>query len=203
MPIIRFNLLELNKNKMNKYSLVVVIFFSSFFVKAQSNEKETVSEKKQVATMSLNKKFSAPVLNAYQLNSKTKIEDLFAYFQLLTDASVDNELKKEVVKNINLVFKNENELIIDFTSDSLDKIPLQQFLQKLMISEPILFSLSDETKFNSVDYQSWKTGYTITKTKSGITSKIKVIQTVFMQENIKLFGNNQKLVYQTHLGKME
>ena len=43
-------------------------------------------------------------------------EDLFSYFQLLTDASLNNDLKKEVVKNINLLFQNSNAMVIDFTS---------------------------------------------------------------------------------------
>lgn len=200
--MIKFSSLELNKNRMNKKFLFIVILLCSFFVNAQDVVKESVSEKKAASTMSLNKRFSAKVLNAYQENSKTKVEDLFSYFQMLTDASLNDDLKKEVVKNINLLFQNPNTLVIDFTSDSFDKITLQQFIQKLLISEPILFSVSDESKYDSVEYQSWKTGYTVSRTKSGIVSKTKIVQKVYFYETPKMFGEETKMVFSTLLGEM-
>ena len=69
--MIKFSSLELNKNRMNKKFLFIVILLCSFFVNAQDVVKESVSEKKAASTMSLNKRFSAKVLNAYQENSKT------------------------------------------------------------------------------------------------------------------------------------
>lgn len=200
--MIKFSSLELNKNRMNKKFLFIVILLCSFFVNAQDVVKESVSEKKAATTMSLNKRFSAKVLNAYQENSKTKVEDLFSYFQMLTDASLNDDLKKEVVKNINLLFQNPNALVIDFTSDSFDKITLQQFIQKLLISEPILFSVSDESRYDSVEYQSWKTGYTVSRTKSGIVSKTKIVQKVYFYETPKMFGEETKVVFSTLLGEM-
>ncbi len=200
--MIRFSSLESNKNKMNKKFLLIVIFLSSFLVEAQSSMNESVSEKKAATAMTLNKRFSAKVLNAYQENSKTKVEDLFTYFQMLTDAKLNDDLKKEVVKNINLLFQNPNTTVIDFTSDSFDKITLQQFIQKLLISEPILFSVSDESRFDSVEYQSWKTGYTVSRTKSGIVTKTKIVQKVFFFETPKMFGEETKMVFSTILGEM-
>lgn len=200
--MIKFSSLELNKNRMNKKFLFIVIFLGSFFVNAQDVVKESVSEKKSATAMSLNKRFSAKVLNAYQENSKTKVEDLFSYFQMLTDASLNDDLKKEVVKNINLLFQNPNTMVIDFTSDSFDKITLQQFIQKLLISEPILFSVSDESRYDSVEYQSWKTGYTVSRTKSGIVTKTKIVQKVYFYETPKMFGEESKVVFSTILGEM-
>ena len=200
--MIKFSSLELNKNRMNKKFLFIVILLCSFFVNAQDVVKESVSEKKAASTMSLNKRFSAKVLNAYQENSKTKVEDLFSYFQMLTDVSLNDDLKNEVVKNINLLFQNPNTLVIDFTSDSFDKITLQQFIQKLLISEPILFSVSDESRYDSVEYQSWKTGYTVSRTKSGIVTKTKIVQKVYFYETPKMFGEENKVVFSTLLGEM-
>lgn len=200
--MIKYNSLELSKNKMNRTFLFIVVFLSSFLVEAQSSMNESVKEKKAATEMSLNKRFSVKVLNAYQENSKTKVEDLFSYFQMLTDATLNDDLKKEVVKNINLLFQNPNTIVIDFTSDSFDKITLQQFIQKLLISEPILFSVSDESKYDSVEYQSWKTGYTISRTKSGIVTKTKIVQKVFFYETPKRFGEETKVVFSTLLGEM-
>lgn len=200
--MIKYNSLELSKNKMNRTFLFIVVFLSSFLVEAQSSMNESVKEKKAATEMSLNKRFSVKVLNAYQENSKTKVEDLFSYFQMLTDATLNDDLKKEVVKNINLLFQNPNTIVIDFTSDSFDKITLQQFIQKLLISEPILFSVSDESRYDSVEYQSWKTGYTVSRTKSGIVTKTKIVQKVFFYETPKRFGEETKVVFSTLLGEM-
>lgn len=200
--MIKYNSLELSKNKMNRTFLFIVVFLSSFLVEAQSSMNESVKEKKAATEMSLNKRFSVKVLNAYQENSKTKVEDLFSYFQMLTDATLNDDLKKEVVKNINLLFQNPNTIVIDFTSDSFDKITLQQFIQKLLISEPILFSVSEESKYDSVEYQSWKTGYTVSRTKSGIVTKTKIVQKVFFYETPKRFGEETKVVFSTLLGEM-
>ena len=175
--------------------------FCSFFIQAQEVMKESVSQKK-VAVQSLNQVFSTKVLNAYQENSISKIDDLFSYFQLLTDANLTNDLKKEVVKNINQLFNNQNPLVLDVTSQSLNRIPLQALLQKLLISEPILFKILDETTFNAVDYKSWKTNYSITRTKSGSITKIKIIQTVYFFEVSKQFGENSKEVWSTYLDEM-
>lgn len=187
---------------MIKKFLLIVVFLCSFFVGAQSSMNESVKEKKAATEISLNKRFSAKVLNAYQENSKTKVEDLFSYFQLLTDANLNDDLKKEVIKNINLLFQNSNAMVVDFTSESLDKISLQQFIQKLLISEPILFSVSEESKYDSVEYQSWKTGYTVSRTKSGIITKTKIVQKVYFYETPKLFGDETKVVFSTLLGEM-
>ena len=147
---------------MRKRFLFIVVLFYSFSGKDQEAMYEK-SSKKEAAVVTLKQKISAKVLNAYQENSKSKIDDLFAYFQMLTDANLKTDLKKEVIDNIHLLFQNPNVLVIDFTSDSLNKIPLQQFIQKLLISESISFSVSDEVTYNSVAYQSWNNNYTITK----------------------------------------
>ncbi len=187
---------------MCKNLLFIVVFLSSFFVEGQSSMNESVKKKKVATEMTLNKRFSAKVLNAYQENSKTKVEDLFSYFQMLTDSKLNDDLKKEVVKNINLLFQNSNAMVIDFTSNSLDRIPLQQFIQKLLISEPILFSVSDESEYDAVEYQSWKTEYAVSRTKSGIVTKTKIVQKVYFYETPKMFGEETKVVFTTFLGEM-
>lgn len=185
--------------------LLIVVLLSSFLVEAQSTMQESVSEKKTLkdaAIISLSQRFTTKVLNAYQENSKTKVADAFAYFQMLTDASLDAATKREVINTIYLLFQNPRVLVIDFTSDSFDKIPLSQFIQKLLISEPLLFTVSNEVRYDGVDYQSWTTNYTITRTKSNVTSTTKVMQTVYFYENSKDFGSERKVVFTTLLGGM-
>jgi hypothetical protein len=190
---------------MIKKVVLIVALLCSFLIEAQSTMQESVSEKKankDAAVVSLSQKFSAKVLNAYQENSKTKVADAFAYFQMLTDANLDADAKKEVINTIYLLFQNPRVLVIDFTSDSFDKIPLSQFIQKLLISEPILFSVSDEVSYNGVSYQSWNTNYTVTRTKSGVVSTTNLMQTVYFYETSKDFGSEKKVVLSTVLGGM-
>lgn len=187
MKTTRFSLLESNKNSMKKQILCIVLLMYGFISEAQ----ESMSNNSQV---SLSSRYSVNVLAVYQENSKSKIEDVFQYFQMLTDASLTDDLKKEVIISIHQLYKNKNALVIDFTSAAFDTIPLEQFIQKLLISEPITFEVSEETKFNSVTYQNWKTNYTITKIKSGVSSKIKVTQLVYMYDMPKEFGAKTKIV---------
>ena len=181
---------------------ITVFLFVGLLSWSQSahEEKATNTSSKKV---SLEKKMNFKVLKAFQNNSKSKVNDLFNYFQLLTDATVDDELKKEVIKTIEQFYKNEYTQVIDFTSESRELIPLKQFLQKLLISEPILFSVSEETNFNSVTENSWNTSYIVSRTKSGITSKIKVNQLVYFIDEMKQFGTLNKPVQSTYLGEME
>ncbi|MFB9078029.1 hypothetical protein ACFFLS_05085 [Flavobacterium procerum] len=180
---------------MIKQLLCFGLLFFSFTIEAQSSMGER--------RVTLDKQFSIDVLNAYQENSKSKIEDLFSYFQMLTDVNLDNQLKSQIAKNIYSLYKNENELVIDFTSNNFEKIPLKQFIQKLSNSHSIFFKVSDEAQYNSVAYNFWKTNYTISITKAGTTARQKVIQKVYFDEKNKNFGSNNKFVYETHLGEME
>jgi hypothetical protein len=199
---IKFNSFASNKNKMKKLLFIAVFLFNGL-----SSWSQSIQEEKAIATSSkkitLDKKMNFRVLNAFQNNSKSKVEDLFGYFQLLTNATVDDDLKKEVIKTTQQLYKTTNTKVIDFTSKSRELIPLHQFLQKLLISEPILFSISDETQYNSVTENSWTTSYTVTRTKSGVTSKIKVNQTVYFFDETKQFGTSSKYVQSTYLGEMQ
>jgi hypothetical protein len=173
---------------MKKQIFIIVLLLYGFICKAQESMSSSSTQ------VSLSSKYSVNVLAVYQENSKSKIEDVFQYFQMLTDATLTDDLKKEVIISIHQLYKNKNALVIDFTSAAFDTIPLQQFIQKLLISEPITFEVSEETKFNSVTYQNWKTNYTVTKIKSGVSSKIKVTQLVYMYDMPKEFGAKTKIV---------
>ena len=202
MLLLKFNSFASNKNKMKQLILIVCFFIIGFSCRSQS-----VKEEKVVSTSSmkvtLNQRMNFKVLNAFQNNSKSKVEDLFGYFQLLTDPSVDADLKNEVIKTIEQLYKNSNSTIIDFTAESRELIPLAQFLQKLLISEPILFTISEATTFNSVTENSWTTSYAVTRMKSGVTKTYKINQIVYFLDENKPFGNTTKWVQSTYLGEMK
>ncbi|QBZ97757.1 hypothetical protein GS03_01255 [Flavobacterium sangjuense] len=196
-----FSLLELNRNKMRTIYLFIATLMFGHTVLAQSaNDKKTAEVVSQVR---LSQKYAVKMLEDYRENGKSKVEDLFAYFQMLTDASLTDDLKKEVVKNIKNSFQNQNPEVIDFTSETNDTIKLDSLIDKLLFSEPIVFKVSDAEQNNSETGLSWKTNYTITRVKSGVSQNIKVSQLVYLFEQNKVFGTSSKNVTVSFLGKME
>jgi hypothetical protein len=180
-------------------------FFCTLFLmlgllaQGQSAEKST----SVTPQLSLSQKYAPKLLKAYQENGQTKVTDLFAYFQMLTDASVPDEYKLEIAKNIRNLFKGQNPQVIDFTATSLDKIPLGSLIDKLLFSEPILFNVSGNWQNDDENPMSWLTSYTVSRTKSGVTENIKVVQLVYLFEETKTFGSNAKNVTVSFLGKMQ
>ena len=185
----------------NVFLFIAIVMFGHF-VQAQSvNEKKTAEV--AVSQVSLSKKYATKALEDYRENSKSKVEDLFAYFQMLTDASLTDDLKKEVVKNIKNCFQNQNPDVIDFTSETNNKTALYSLIDKLLFSEPIIFKVSDARQNDSETALSWKTNYTVTRVKSGVSQNIKVTQLVYLFEQNKDFGTASKNVTVSFLGKME
>lgn len=180
--------------------LFIAILMFGNIVQAQSYE--TGASAKKAAQVSLSQKYAPKMLEDYQDNANTKIEDLFSYFQMLTDASLTDDLKKEVVKNIKNCFQNQNPEVMDFTSSTNDKILLNLLVEKLLFSEPILFKVTNGWQNNETTL-SWKTNYTLTKTKSGVSQNLKVSQLVYLVEQNKTFGTTNKNVTVSFLGKME
>ena len=172
----------------------IVFLLCCFFVKGQEANTSYVQ--------TLQNRMSIKVLAAYQENTSNKIVDLFSYFQMLTDASLTTDAKKEVIANINLLFNNQNPMVIDFTSEAKNIIPLQTLIQKLLVSEPILFKVSEEIKYDSITDKSWNNNYTITRTKSGLSKDIDATQLVFMVMEDKKFGESSKTIWTTFLGTM-
>lgn len=179
---------------MKKISCLLFLW-CCFFVNGQSASNTT-------NVQTLQNKMSVKVLTAYQENASTKVADLFSYFQMLTNSSLTNDVKKEVVTNINLLFNNQNPLVIDFTSDGNDLISLQKLIQKLLVSEPILFKISEEIRYDSLTDKSWNDSYIVARTKLGVTKYIYTNQTVFMVMQDKKFGENFKTIWTIFLGAM-
>lgn len=202
MKLTRFSSSESNRNKMKQLLLFIALLHFCALAQAQStNEKKEAVD--AVASISLSKKYAPKLLEAYQENAKTKVEDLFAYFQMLTEASLTDDYKKEIVKNIQYIFKNQNPEVIDFTSVTHDKILLNVLIEKLLISEPMIFKVTGIWQNGAENALSWKNSYTITQTKSGVNANIRIAQLVYLFEELKPFGTTSKNVTVTFLGKME
>lgn len=185
-----------NRNKMRAFLVFMVILLFGVPVQAQSSE--SVSSQ-----MVVSKKYAPGLLEDYRLNAQNKITDLFNYFQILTDASLTDAYKKEVVNNIKAIFKNQNPPVIDLTSEAETIVLLDDLISKLLVSTPISFKVADAWQNDSESNLSWQTSYTVLRTKSGITENIKISQTIYLFEERKTFGTISKKVTVTFLGKME
>jgi hypothetical protein len=159
-------------------------------------------EAKTSSAQTLQNSMSVKVLAAYQENTSNKVADLFSYFQLLTDTSLTDEVKKEIISNINLLFDNQNPMVIDFTSEEKETIPLQTLIQKLLVSEPILFKVSEELKYHSLTDKGWNTTYVVKKTKANASNYVYTSQTVTLLLEDKKFGESSKTIWTTFLGTM-
>lgn len=184
------------------FLFIAILMFGQFALAQAVSEKKATAEVAS-SQMSLSKKYAPKFLEDYQQNAKIKIEDLFTYFQMLTDASVTDDLKKEVIKNIKNSFQNQNPDVIDFTLETNDKIKLDSLIEKLLLSEPIVLKVTDTWQNSSETALSWKISYTVNLLKSGISRNIKVNQLVYLFEQDKAFGNTSKNVTVSFLGKME
>ncbi|MEC4048328.1 hypothetical protein OX284_002720 [Flavobacterium sp. SUN046] len=174
--------------------LSILFVLSCFWASAQ----EASSSVHQSAT--LNQILSVKVLRAYQERSKSKIEDLFSYFQLLTDASLTADLKKEVINNIYLLFNNKDPQVVNLTSSNFESIPLSKLLQNLMKSKPLVFKIDNQTQFNNVTQDSWTTYYNLIINQSGKEMPIKLSQTIYFLNETKYFGNTSKSIQSSYLG---
>ena len=92
--------------------------------------------------------------------------------------------------------------MLDVTSDFYDKVTLDMLLEKLQFSEPIQFTIQEQKQHNSVQYNSWKTSYTIIRTKNGLPQDFKITQTIFLELIPKKFGATNKVVWEMRLGEM-
>lgn len=179
---------------MKKISCLLFLW-CCFFVNGQSASNAT-------HVQTLQNKMSFKVLSVYQENTSNKVVDLFSYFQMLTDVSLTDDVKKEVITSINLLFNNQNPMVIDFTSESNKTILLQKLIQKLLVSEPLFFKVSEEIRYDSLTDKSWNDNYIVTRTKFRDAKYFYINQTVFMLMEEKKFGENTKIIWITFLGFM-
>ncbi|MGV3697554.1 hypothetical protein [Flavobacterium sp.] len=182
--------------------LFMAILMFGQFARAQSENAKKATAEVVSSQISLSKKYAPKLLEDYQQNAQIKIGDLYAYFQMLTDASLTDDLKTEIVKNIKIAFQNQNPDVIDFTSETNDKIKLDSFIEKLLLSEPIELKVSSWQNSGETGL-SWKTSYTVNVLKSGMSRNVKVGQLVYLLEQEKAFGTTSKNVTVSFLGKME
>jgi len=157
--------------------------------------------KKEAGARGLQSTFAAPVLAAYQENAKNKVEDLFQYFQLLSDTVASVELKKEVEKNIYLLFKGKDILLPDFLNNAKNEIKLSSFIEQLKKRQLKFKPLRFED--GPILFDSWETTYEIQMMDSKGARSLSLTQTVYLSNEVKTFGSTTKNVWELYLGRIQ
>lgn len=174
---------------------IVCFIICCFFAKAQH------TSRKEIAVKGLQATFSASVLTAYQENAKEKIEDLFQYLQLLSDTDVSEDLKKEVEKNIYILFKDREVLLPDFFNDAKNQIKLSSLIERLKKSS-LKFTLLDVVD-GPILLDSWQTNYKLQIFNKDEVQSLSLSQTIYLSNEVKIFGKYAKNVWQIRLGAVK
>ncbi|MBC8644695.1 hypothetical protein H9W95_13510 [Flavobacterium lindanitolerans] len=90
---------------MIKYFTVIVFLFYNCTFAQEANH--------AIAANSIKANFSVKVLEAYEENSFSKLEDFYELLEIYSAKNTPNTLKKQLEERINTLYK-ENTLVSDF-----------------------------------------------------------------------------------------
>lgn len=150
----------------------------------------------------IEKEFSAPAINAYQERSQDKVQEFYAYLELLTDPKNPVELKQQIEANIYNLFQSETVSVVDFTSPEKTPISLQKLLKRLQSSPKARFSLSEKTSTRVLD-DYWFERYTLTVSSAEETRTFQLRQKIQFTKKTKTFGSQKKKVWELQLSSVQ
>lgn len=205
--MIELNLLELYRIKMrNKFILFFAFLISNFSIgqSAGTHQKEATEKVQLEATTAANKKqndaliqntFSSAAIQAYENQAISRIEDFYAYLNLLAvtqEVAEQNEIKLA----IEALFSKNQFLVTNFIKPET-KVTLAQLLNN-SCNQKLTFELSN-ARINEVGPHFFLVEYNL-KMKSEMGESESVInQKVLFYPQIKEFGEIKKQVWQLEL----
>lgn len=152
---------------------------------------------------SMKANFSVDALQSYQESSFSKVNDFYEYAKLLTDPTISNDLKKEIITAIFSLYKENNVSIINFLSSEKEKISLAEFLKLLENEKNIQFKTKKKKEKVQFFNDYWINHYYLEIERNKQITIVEIKQKVYFSENLKSFGENQKEVWSVYLGEME
>lgn len=173
-----------------KYFVIIAVFFCNCLFGQQANNAAIRSDIKA--------NFSVKVLEAYEENSFSKVNDFYQFLEIYSDKNSSEALKKQVEENIYSLFK-KNILVSDFFTS--DKITVEKLLEKIK-SKGLKFdvkSIQKETTFGNF----WTTSYTLAISRDTETLQKNILQRVYFYPEEKSFGSKSKEVWSLFLGEIE
>ena len=188
----RLNLYELYKNKMLLRSCILLFLVGTFSVFGQNANPS--------ASTAIKANFTMASVKAYQESATLKVEDYYHYLTLFSAESTSESLKSEIKSSIFNLFENENNTVVDYTSEEKPTISLKELLTKIE-NKNYLFSVSNfENSIVANDF--WTTQYQLIISQNENTTQLQLFQKVSFKPILKAFGSTKKEVWTLFLGEV-
>jgi len=174
---------------MKYFTFILFLFYNCAFAQQANN---TAIEN------SIKANFSIKVLEAYEENSFSKVEDFYELLEMYSDKNASNTLKKHLEERIDALYK-ENTLIFDFFTS--DKISVNKLLDKIA-SKGLKFEVKNIQKVKTFGNY-WTASYVLTIQRDTETLEKNISQRIYFYPEEKTFGNKKKEVWSLFLGEIE
>lgn len=152
------------------------------------------------ASTAIKANFTMASVKAYQESATLKVEDYYHYLTLFSAESTSESLKSEIKSSIFNLFENENNTVVDYTSEEILTISLKELLTKIE-NKNYLFSVSNfENSIVANDF--WTTQYQLIISQNENTTQLQLFQKVSFKPILKAFGSTKKEVWTLFLGEV-
>lgn len=174
---------------MKYFTFILFLFYNCVFAQQANNA---------AIENSIKANFSIKVLEAYEENSFSKVEDFYELLEMYSDKNASNTLKKQLEERIDALYK-ENTLVSDFFTS--DKISVNKLLDKIA-SKGLKFEVKNIQKVKTFGNY-WTASYILTIQRDTETLQKNISQRIYFYPEEKTFGNKKKEVWSLFLGEIE
>lgn len=174
---------------MKYFVFIVFLFYNCAFAQQANNA---------AIENSIKANFSIKVLEAYEENSFSKVEDFYELLEMYSDKNTSNTLKKQLEERIDALYK-ENTLVSDFFTS--DRIPVNKLLEKIAF-KGLKFEVKNIQKVKTFGNY-WTASYILTIQRDTETLQKNISQRIYFYPEEKTFGNKKKEVWSLFLGEIE
>lgn len=173
---------------MKTYISIITLFFCAVVNAQSANQSNTA--------------LSSKAMEAFSHKAETKAEEFYNYLQLLSDTSVNNEMKLHTANEIRKLFTETEVSIANVYSASGTGITLDKLLENaLSAKQKNTFTIKGFTAKpiqQTSEKQQWLLSYEVSVNGS---KYFRIDQDFFIIYENKKFGNTVKPVWNTYLGK--
>lgn len=173
-----------------KYFIVIAFFFCNCVLAQEANNSRSRDN--------INANFSMEVLEAYEENSFSKVNDFYQFLEIYSDKNSSEALKKQIKENIYSLFK-DNSLVADFFTS--DKIKLEKLLESIE-SKGLQFQIKDIRK-TATSNNFWTNSYTLEISDRKEIQRKNILQQIYFYPEEKAFGSKKKEVWTIRLGEIQ
>lgn len=173
---------------MKTYISIIVLFLCAVVSAQTANQSNT--------------SLSSKAMEAFSHKAETKVEEFYNYLQLLSDKSVNNEMKLHTANEIRKLFNTPEVNLINVYSPAGADITLEKLLENALSAKHknsfTIKGFTAKTIQQTPEKQQWLLSYEVSVNGS---KYFRINQDFFIIYENKKFGNTVKPVWNTYLGK--